>query len=454
MLSCKGEVPFRRKYMKFRFRRLGAFFTDLLLCAMGAMLVSVLPAFLVSGLKLGKAPLAVLLAVMTLVFFIFHDFMDRSIGQKLFGLKVVSWSGKKSTPSQRIRRNLTVVIFPIELVLIIAGYDSLGDNLGLTCVTDVKSKTVPGMKKGNAVIKNAAIILTVSAILISVLVFSINYLRITGSDGYKALEAYLEGSVIKKEYGDNISWSVEGMEKISDERIVYSVSINARTVDVTAVKINDEWFVYGLQSKAVEKIEAIIEKTADQDTERYALADMDNDGVPELLEYFTDDKGAHISVYDLEGGNEVLCLDTKSQAGNSRGDWRVYKDTSEGAKNVYRLIGIYSSYEANKSEKIVCTASKADKQYSSIISFYQSVTAQETVDGEGNPTVIQVGEYRYNEIEMSPSDYFYNYDQFFEKYKPLTDVIAFEKWDSPEDGENQALIMAITLVKKGWDYTE
>ena len=323
----------------------------------------------------------------------------------------------------------------------------------LTCVSELSSNTVPGMKKGNAVMRTICLTLLLSVLLCTLLFWAVNSLRITGSEGYDAIEEYMSSQQIRDEFGSDPLWSVEEMKKEGD-KIVYTLSVNSRTLELTAVKILDEWFVYGLQSESVEKLEKLINKTANENTERYALADINGDSAPELLEYFKDENGAHINIYDLSDPSNVLCVDTGSHAGYTRGMWRVYKDTDDIRGRTFLLVGLYSSYTEQLSKKTVCTVTDKEGVLEGKITFSESVETLSGVDPEGNEIKSYVSRYSYNGIEMPHADYFGNYDSFFTKYQPVSEVIAFEKWEAPESGENAALIMAVKLVKKGWDYTE
>ena len=441
--------------MKLRLRRIGAALVDLVICFAKAFVLSAIPAYLASGMRIGTSTVLIVSVIMAYLFFIIRDFGGRSIGKRLFSLKIVTWQGKPSGIFQRVRRNLTLVLFPIEFILIIAGYDTVGDNLGMTCVVDAKSTDVPGMKKGNNLVRLISLTVLFGAVGTVVLYYCVSFLILTGSPGYKTVEDYMQSSQIVSKYGEDIIWKVESYDKIDNSKYVYKVTVNADTFDITTVKINDSWFVYGVQSQTVEKLEKLIKEISDPDTERYALADIDADGTPELLEYFSDDLGAHISLYTLDSTEPVLTFDTKSHAGNARGDWRVYKDTD--SRYTYALVGIYSLYDSETSEKYVYSVSKIDDKVTGILSFAEKVVSTEgmtTVDGVETPTVTYNGTYSYNNIEMPPSDYFYNYHAFFNKYRPVTDILVFEKWDAPESGENTALPLAINLVKKGWEHFE
>ncbi len=439
--------------MKFRVRRLASDAVDLILCAIGALLVSVLPAYFASGFRLGKSAMLILGVVMTFIFFLFRDFTDRSIGKKLFKLKIVTWDGKAARPFQKLRRNFALLLFPVEILMILAGYDTLGDSLALTCVTEYKSSEAPGMKKGNNTMRKVTLILLFSVIGIIVIVFAVNSLRIVGSDGYHALSEYMQGPQIEKEFGKEPVWKVEGLKKEDDGKLVYTVTVNGKTFDVSAVMIGEEWFIYGVQSETVEKLSQMISKIATDNTERFALADMDRDGEPELLEYFVKDLRAYINVYLLDSVNPALTLDTNSYAGNPRGSWNVYQLESEDKKTKsYYLIGIYASYSSNYSEKKVCMVTKKKNVLESSIVFSESVTTTASVNENDENVMVNEGSYLYNDIVMTPGDYFSNYNSFFVNYTPCgQDGLAFERWERDNDLDKDALMMAIALMKTDWE---
>ncbi len=437
--------------MELRIRRLIADIIDVLTCALASVILTLLPAYLASGMKLGKIAIIALFAIMTFVFFQLRDLFGTSVGKKRMKLKLVSWDGKSVKTWRRVRRNLTLLLFPLEIMFIVFGFDTLGDHLSMTSVVRADSEGVPPMKKGNAAVRTITLALFFSVLGALVIYFGVSSLRITGSEAYHVIEDYMESDEIKAEYGSSPIWSVEAMDSSKKDKIVYSMIINGKNLDVTTVKIGEQWFVYGLQSETVEKVEKLISKTVSDKTQRYALADIDMDGLPELLEYFRQDNSAHINVYSLESSEVKLTLDTKAQSNYLRGDWRVYIDADkleEERKKEYRLVGIYSSYSDELSEKYVCSAIKSGEDFTSIMSFKQSSYTEERVDSEQNSVKYYETKYYFNEMEVSPSDYFSCYDSFFEKYQAVSEVISFKEWEAPKSGENGALQMAIELMTK------
>ena len=438
--------------MKFRIRRLAADAVDFILCVLCALALTVLPAFIASGFRLGKTAMLILAAAMTFIFFLFRDFTGRSMGKRLFGLKIVGWDGKSASPFQRLRRNLSLLLFPIEILLIIAGYDTLGDSLALTCVVEYKSTGVPRMRKGNNFVRKAtlALLFTVAAVII--IIFAVKSLRIMGSAGYNALNDYMSGVEIAKEYGEDPIWKIEGFEKEGDEKIIYRVTINGKTVDIIAVKIEDEWFVYGVQRETVEKLASMISKIARDNTERFSLVDMDKDGEPELLEYFEEEQKDYINVYLLGQTQPAVTLETDSYAGNLRGSWNVYQMINDDKTKSYCLIGIYASYSTSYSEKNVCMVTKKGNVIESRIVFKECVETKTETDEEGENITLYEGVYNYNDIAMAPGDYFSNYNAFFNNYTPISDkVVEFVAWERDADLDEDALIMAVTLMKEPWE---
>ena len=230
------------------------------------------------------------------------------------------------------------------------------------------------------------------------------------------------------------------------------MTINGKTVDIIAVKIEDEWFVYGVQSETVEKLASMISKIARDNTERFSPVDMDKDGEPELLEYFEEEQKDYINVYLLGQTQPAVKLETDSYAGNLRGSWNVYQMINDDKTKSYCLIGIYASYSTSYSEKNVCMVTKKGNVIESRIVFKECVETKTETDEEGENITLYEGVYNYNDIAMAPGDYFSNYNAFFNNYTPISDkVVEFVAWERDADLDEDALIMAVTLMKEPWE---
>ncbi len=64
-------------------------------------------------------------------------FKNGSLGKKIFKLEIVTLRNERPTNLVKILRNLTIIIWPIECVLILIGKERIGDRL---CKTKVVEK--------------------------------------------------------------------------------------------------------------------------------------------------------------------------------------------------------------------------------------------------------------------------------------------------------------------------
>lgn len=83
-----------------------------------------------------------LVTAFAMMFIIFRDvFGGRSLGKRIMKLRVVSAAEKHPTPSfgNLVLRNIFVIIWPIEALLLLSGNVRLGDRVARTAVVDLKS---------------------------------------------------------------------------------------------------------------------------------------------------------------------------------------------------------------------------------------------------------------------------------------------------------------------------
>ena len=75
----------------------------------------------------------------TLCFFIFRDILGKkSIGKRIMKLKIINKNdGKETVLSKRILRNITWVIMPIEIIIILINKERLGDMIVGTTVSEL-----------------------------------------------------------------------------------------------------------------------------------------------------------------------------------------------------------------------------------------------------------------------------------------------------------------------------
>ena len=66
------------------------------------------------------------------VYFIIKDIFGRSLGKRIMGIKIVRVDGRKPSIIRLILRNITISIWPVEIVLLLLGKEKLGDRLAKT----------------------------------------------------------------------------------------------------------------------------------------------------------------------------------------------------------------------------------------------------------------------------------------------------------------------------------
>ena len=434
--------------MKFRIRRLAADLVDVILCALLAFVFSVLPAIIASHFKIGVKTALLVELVMTCAFFLLRDLFDGSIGKKMFRLKIVDWEGKRTSAGARIRRNLTVPLFLIELVMIFGGYDTLGDTLAYTCVVDRSFKGTPGMKKGNNALRTITVILLVGVIAVVAIVYAVGSLRISGSDGYEALKKYMEGSEIADKYGKDPVWKVEKMDK-GEERITYSVTVNGESLDVTTVSINGKWFVLGIQTDTANSLASALEEIVSDRTMYISIADLDRDKKVEIIEFSIGEGTSTLcSIYSLENAKLIGSFEINCGSSGSTGKWVLHSDISGADK----MIIEYSRFSSSVTEKNIAVVDASSEKVSLNIMFSEQYTTQSVTDEEGNETKQYFTSFYYNGRLISPADYFENQTDFNSRYTPMSvDSLYTYKWQKTDNIEEASLIAAVSLVEHGWD---
>jgi len=434
--------------MRFRIRRIIANLIDFLICALLAALFSVLPAYLASGLKLGLKVMLLVEAAMFCVFFLFRDIFDGSIGKKMMRLKIVDWEGKSSGVSARIRRNLTVILFPIEFVMIFGGYDTLGDTLACTCVVDRKASGVPGMKKGNNLLRLITFVLFLGVIGAGVVYFASKSIGITGSAGYSALEEYMDSPEIIAEYGREPLWRAESVKK-EDNTCIYEVTVNGERLTVTTVEINDKWFTMGVQTETIERLTELIEKFCGEKTLYLSIADLGRDGKVELIEFCLGENDDTLcNIYDLEKGSLASNFSYNNGKAGSVGEWVLNNDLN-GSQ---RMIVKTSTSSANETSNRISVIDHKLGKYTMNNVFEEKYITGYTKDENGENVKYYEAKLTYNGRDISPEDYFANLDNFGQRYTPVTDGALYAlKWESGEEsGKDQAFRTAVELVSKGW----
>lgn len=433
-----------------RLKRLAADIVDILLCAILAAFFSVLPAAVSSGFRTGTTTLALVGIIMTYIFFLLKDVFERSFGKRLFRIKIVNWEGKQTTLGQRFIRNIPLVIFPVSFILTIAGYDTIGDNLAATCVVGENESGTPAMKKGNNVFRMVALLVCASVVVITASVYIIRDLVIKNSDGYDVLTAYMQGDEIAGAYGSAPVWKARGYDK-TDEGYVYTVEVNGKKLEVSTVKVNNKWFVLGVQTDTINSIVGTIEKIVSDKTVYLSLVDLDVDGKDELLEFCTgEDSDTLCNIYSIDTGEPAGSISYDNGSVASVGKWTLFHDIN----GTDRIVVEYSHYNSVVSEKITSMIEKSDGGFVLREIFKEVYTTGEkkVVDDEGNETSVKAYDacFYYNGRSLSPTDFNSNRANFDARYTPVSGDMKTFRWQSSEDKSDQALDAATTLLYEKW----
>lgn len=122
--------------MVFR-KRMVAFIIDVIFFAV-IMIAAALIATSVSGITIFEKAIAIIGAIIMQIsmlgVFLKDVFFGMSIGKKITGIRVISCDGGNISILQAIFRNITFLIWPIEILLLLDGRERLGDRLSKTKV--------------------------------------------------------------------------------------------------------------------------------------------------------------------------------------------------------------------------------------------------------------------------------------------------------------------------------
>lgn len=115
-------------------KRMIAAIIDFFAIAMAAMIfVGVFTA-----LKIDRTVLGIVYSAFLALLVLFKDFVfkNASFGKKLLQLKIVKTDGTKPRFIDLLLRTLTLVIFPVEIILVLVRNKRLGDALAKTAVVE------------------------------------------------------------------------------------------------------------------------------------------------------------------------------------------------------------------------------------------------------------------------------------------------------------------------------
>ena len=104
-------------------KRLLAFFVD------WAILVLIMATIAIWGelFKNIEIHIAIIFILLVPILFLTKDFNGVCVGKRICGLNIICINGEKPSHIKLVVRNLTVIILPIEVILILLGKRRIGD---------------------------------------------------------------------------------------------------------------------------------------------------------------------------------------------------------------------------------------------------------------------------------------------------------------------------------------
>lgn len=119
-------------------KRILAFIIDHVIICFLFILLAMIEMFVKTDLDLFWKIYYIFLFVFMLIYFFKDVINGQSIGKRIVKIKVVDTAGNKPKLFNLIVRNITILIWPIEALLILLEKKRLGDRLAKTEVVDAK----------------------------------------------------------------------------------------------------------------------------------------------------------------------------------------------------------------------------------------------------------------------------------------------------------------------------
>lgn len=122
-------------------KRIAAFLIDLFAACIIYAIVMIM--FMILFRQSGKFSMKELdiIQLFYLLLFTLKDALGLSLGKRIMNLQIVNQNGEKADWRACFLRNLTLIIWPIEAIVLIASEKRIGDIIAKTTVIEVKNKS-------------------------------------------------------------------------------------------------------------------------------------------------------------------------------------------------------------------------------------------------------------------------------------------------------------------------
>jgi uncharacterized RDD family membrane protein YckC len=119
--------------------RIAAFLVDGLvisiLLILPASIISYSLAWVGGAIKAIQIVWFVAIGILVVAMLLRDGYKGRSLGKQMLGLRVITPGGERCGWGRSVLRNLALVLFPVEVVLVLRGRARIGDRIARTSVT-------------------------------------------------------------------------------------------------------------------------------------------------------------------------------------------------------------------------------------------------------------------------------------------------------------------------------
>lgn len=178
--------------------------------------------------------------MLSIFVFEFRDAIGkRSVGKRIFGLRIVSTENKNDEVStiRLLKRNMLDIILPLVIIDIFKSYDKNGDMLAKTKVCIVEENTEKKSFLTDERIKKSAVI--VAVILFCIAFYLAGYLYLINTDAYSAAIEYLSANG----YSEDVSRCRLKGGNVLGNNAAFSISDDGKMYNVFLHCSDDEWSV-------------------------------------------------------------------------------------------------------------------------------------------------------------------------------------------------------------------
>ena len=117
-------------------KRIVAFLIDHIIICFAFALLGMVEMFVKTDFELFWKMYYIFLLVFMFIYFFKDVINGQSIGKRIMKIKVVDLNGNKASLFNLIIRNITILIWPVEALLVLLNKERLGDRLAKTKVID------------------------------------------------------------------------------------------------------------------------------------------------------------------------------------------------------------------------------------------------------------------------------------------------------------------------------